>query len=117
MPASGISAMKASSDPAVKYTMRGTGGCVSAEGGTKASSTASPAITPRTRRGNASAPKPPERPAGSFSKPKVSANSAAATAMTAAAAMRLADTLLQQAERFEGFLPFDHELIELRLPG
>src|SRR5688572_20824147 len=85
-------------------------------GGAMKSSSARPAITPSTRRGKASAPKPPTRPAGSFSKPKVRENSIAATAITAAAATRFADTLFQQAERFECFLSFDHELVELRLP-
>src|SRR5687767_9372648 len=81
------------------------------------SSSARAAMTPSTRRGKASAPKPPESPSGIFSKPKVSAKSTAATAITAAAATRFADTLFQQAERFERFLAFDHELVELRLPG
>src|SRR5919108_3164251 len=117
MPASGTSAMKARSAAAVKYTIRGIGARGSDAGAALKSSTPSTAMTPSKRRGKASAPKPPARPAGSFSKPKVSANSTAATMMTAAAATRFADTLLQQAQRFEGLLAFDHELVELRLPG
>ena len=68
--------------------MRGSG---SLDAGVRASSTASAMIVPRTMRGNSSAPKPRVMPSGICSNQNVAANSAAAIAMTAAAATRLDD--------------------------
>ena len=65
--------------------MRGSG---SPPGEVSASSTANAMIVPRTRRGNASAPKPRVMPSGICSNQNVAANSATAMATTAAAATR-----------------------------